>query len=43
MLLVHDYADRPLRFHVFVARDTKGEASDAATKAWELQRKETHP
>ena len=27
ILLVHDYADRPLRFHVFLAREPDGELS----------------
>ena len=34
VLLVHDYADRPLRFHVFVARDSEGQVSEDATQRW---------
>jgi 8-oxo-dGTP diphosphatase len=34
VLLVHDYADRPLRFHVFVTRDAKGQVSDDGTQRW---------
>lgn len=34
VLLVHDYADRALRFHVFVTRDSQGQVSEDGTQRW---------
>jgi hypothetical protein len=33
-VLVHDYADRPLRFHVFLIRDPEGEVSMDRPREW---------
>lgn len=34
VLLVHDYADRPLRFHVFLARDPRGDVAMDGPREW---------
>jgi 8-oxo-dGTP diphosphatase len=34
VLVVHDYADRPLRFHVFLARDVGGEPGERPGGRW---------
>ena len=34
VLVVHDYADRPLRFHVFLARDPAGEPRHRPEGQW---------
>lgn len=34
VVLVHDYADRPLRFHVFLIRDPEGEVSMDRPREW---------
>jgi 8-oxo-dGTP diphosphatase len=34
VVVVHDYADRPLRFHVFLARDPQGEVRIDEDREW---------
>jgi len=34
VVLVHDYADRPLRLHVFLARDPSGDVRMDRDRAW---------
>jgi 8-oxo-dGTP diphosphatase len=34
VVVVHDYADRPLRFHVFVAREPEGEVRLDRSREW---------
>jgi 8-oxo-dGTP diphosphatase len=34
VVVVHDYADRPLRFHVFLARDPRGEPYAERRREW---------
>lgn len=34
VVVVHDYADRPLRFHVFLAREPRGEVSLDTEREW---------
>lgn len=34
VVLVHDYADRPLRFHVFIAREPEGEVRIDTPREW---------
>ena len=34
VVVVHDYSDRPLRFHVFLARDPDGEVRIDGTREW---------
>jgi len=36
--LVHDYADRPLRFHVFLAAEPRGEVRIEGGRQWSWQR-----
>jgi 8-oxo-dGTP diphosphatase len=46
VIVVHDYREMPLRFHVFITRDTEGEVRMTADREWawksltELQRLE---
>lgn len=34
VVLVHDYAEKPLRFHVFLAREPRGELRIDEDRAW---------
>ncbi len=34
VVLVHDYADKPLRLHVFIAREPRGEVRMDGDRAW---------
>lgn len=34
VVVVHDYADRPLRFHVYLARDPQGEVRIDEDREW---------
>jgi len=40
VVVVHDYADRPLRFHVFLVREPGGEVCPADEREWAWKTRE---
>ena len=40
VVVVHDYADRPIRFHVFLAREPRGEVRLADEREWAWKTRE---